>query len=171
MNKTRLGVRFSHWLSGFLVHVVFSIVSLGVAIKEWDKDCSNDNDLQITGSGWLIISEVFIIIYALFLIPCFLLWEMHPGKRIRYAIILDIYSVLVIFSFTLFFIGWDLLGMFLLFEEIYKCKGSGVWVMSVISIVRAWVHFMYPVSIIIMRGMEEHFSKEMRFPWIKKETS
>ena len=158
-SKPRLWVRFGHWLSGFVVHVMFSITALGVAINDWDRDCGDDDDLEITGSGWLITSEAIMIIYAVLLIPGFLLWEMHPGRRIHNAIILNIYSFFVILLFSLILIGWDILGIFLLFEEIYKCRNSGMWVMSVISLIRSWIHFMYPLSVIILREIEEAFMK------------
>lgn len=161
-SKTLLSVRFVHWLSGFLVHIVISWVALVVAIIDWDRDCEDDNDLQISGSSWLITSEAILVLYALLLLPSFLLWESKTENRVdsHHCIVLDIYTIVVILFFTFFFVTWDTLGVFLLFEEIISCKHSGLWIMGVISLVRSWFQLIYPISMIIMREIETYFKSK-----------
>ena len=151
--------RLSHWLVGFFIHVSFSISALVIAIKDWDKDCEDNNSLQISGSGWLITCEVVSVLYALLLLPGFLWWESNVGTKVhkKLTIALKIYFVIVVVLFTLFFLVWDTIGVFLLFEEIETCRGSGLWTMSVITLVRTWIHFLYPISVIIFREIETYW--------------
>lgn len=150
--------RFSHWAIGFLVHISFSISALVVAIKDWDSDCEDDNSLEISGSGWLITCEVVSVLYSLLLLPGFIWWEPRVNKKSTIA--LKIYFVSIIILFTIFFVIWDAIGIFLLFEEIENCRGSSLWVMSVITLIRSWLHFMYPTSVVIVREIEDYFKKE-----------
>lgn len=156
LSNPRLWARFGNWLVGFLIHLSFSISALVVAIKDWNKDCENDNNLQISGSGWLITCEAVSLLYAILLLPGFLWWESHrtPKKNRGRITALKIYFVLVIAIFSLFTVIWDAIGVFLLFEEIEDCRGSSLWIMSVITLVRSWLHFAYPTSIVIFREIE-----------------
>jgi len=156
LSNPRPWARFGNWLVGFLIHLSFSISALVVAVKDWNKDCENDNDLQISGSGWLITCEAVSLLYAILLLPGFLWWESHrtPKRAEGRMIALKIYFILVIAVFSLFTVIWDGIGIFLLFEEIEDCRGSSLWIMSVITLVRSWLHFAYPTSIVIFREIE-----------------
>ena len=145
--------RFAHWFVGFFIHICFSISALAVAIKDWDDDCEDNNSLAISGSGWLITCEVVSLTYSILLLPCFILYE----KKSHIA--LKLYFLGVILLFTTFFVIWGAIGVFLLFEEIEDCRGSSLWIMSVITLIRSWLHFMHPTSVIIMREIEHYFCK------------
>jgi len=149
--------RFGHWLIGFLIHLSFSLTALGIAIKDWDRDCEDDNTLAVSGSGWLITCEAISILYAILLLPGFIWWEPRIHKKSTIA--LKVYFALVVIFFTLFFIGWDILGVFLLFEEIDDCRSNGLWIMSVVTLVRSWLHFAYPTSVVIFREIENCWSR------------
>ena len=90
-------------------------------------------------------------------------WPHRRGWS-RPALTTTIQNLIIKFPFllfTTFFVIWGAVGVFLLFEEIEDCRGSSLWIMSVITLVRSWLHFMHPTSVIIMREIEHYFCKSV----------